>query len=189
MLKNKRLILASASPRRYELLKALGFEFEVVSPDVDESESGDAASIVRALALKKAAAVSETHNNALVVAADTLVSADGQILGKPVNRERAYEMLRFLSGREHSVLTGVCLMDADTMKYDLRAEITRVRFRELTDAEIYAYIDTGEPMDKAGAYAIQGFAKAFVEGYDGSYENIIGFPSRLFLEMYESFTI
>lgn len=189
MRKSKRLILASASPRRYELLKALGFEFDVISPDVDESESGDVISIVKTLAHKKAAAVSETLNDALVVAADTLVSIDGKILGKPESREHAYEMLRLLSGRAHEVLTGICLMDADTHKFDLRAEISRVRFRDLTDDEIYAYIATGEPMDKAGAYAIQGLAKVFVEGYDGSYENIIGFPSDLFIEMYNGFVI
>lgn len=181
------MILASASPRRHALLKALGLPFTIHSPDVDETAYGAPEEIVEQLALRKASAVAEAEADAWIVAADTIVYIDGMVLGKPHSADDARDMLARLSARAHDVYTGICLMDADTRAYDLRAARTRVWFRALTRGQIDEYIDTGEYADKAGAYAIQGGARAFVERYEGSYENIIGFPTGDFLDMYERF--
>lgn len=171
-----RLILASASPRRHALLGRMGYVFETCSPDVDEHVEGHAQDIVRTLAGRKARAAAEQFVSGVIIASDTLVSLDGCALGKPVDEQEAYTMLRALSGREHEVFTGVCLMDAEDGRQLVEAVRTGVRFRSLSDAEICAYIQTGEPMDKAGAYGIQGGAGAFVEALDGSFENVMGFP-------------
>lgn len=182
-----RLVLASGSPRRRELLAKLGFTFEVHASDVDENISGLPRDMVATLALRKASATARQEKDGWIIAADTLVSLDDQPLGKPANQAEAHAMLRALSGRTHDVFTGVCLMDAVSRVYDLRVSASHVRFRPLTDCEIDAYISTGEPMDKAGAYAIQGGAAPFVEKYEGSYDNIVGFPTQVFMEMYEHF--
>ena len=170
------LILASGSPRRRELLGRMGYEFQICSPDVDEHVSGHARDIVRTLAVRKARAAAERFDHGVIIASDTLVSLDGAPLGKPADADDARRMLRALSGREHEVFTGVCLIDAQTGMEEAQADRTGVRFRPLTDAEIDAYVATGEPMDKAGAYGIQGGAGAFVEGLEGSFENVMGFP-------------
>ena len=177
------LILASGSPRRRELLGRMGYEFQICSPDVDEHVSGHARDIVRTLAVRKARAAAERFDRGVIIAADTLVSLDGAPLGKPADADDARRMLRALSGREHEVFTGVCVIDAQTGMEEAQADRTGVRFRPLTDAEIDAYVATGEPMDKAGAYGIQGGAGKFVESLDGSYENVMGFPVRLVGEM------
>ena len=182
-----RLVLASGSPRRRELLTKLGFEFVIHSSDVDETVEGLPQDMVRTLALRKANATANLETDGWIIAADTLVALDDRALGKPENAEDAKKMLRSLSGRSHDVFTGVCLMDAKTRKYDLRVVGSKVYFRVVTDDEIDEYIATGEPMDKAGAYAIQGIASKFITGYDGSYENIVGFPTQVFMEMYENF--
>ena len=171
-----RLILASGSPRRRELLGKMGYSFETCSPDVDEHVTGHARDIVYALAERKARAGAKHYDAGILIASDTLVSLDGAPLGKPEDADDARRMLRALSGREHEVFSGVCVMDVATGRHVTRAVRTGVTFRELTDAEIDAYIATGEPMDKAGAYAIQGGAGAFVTGLDGSFENVMGFP-------------
>lgn len=170
------LILASGSPRRRELLGRMGYEFQICSPDVDEHVSGHARDIVRTLAVRKARAAAERFDRGVIIASDTLVSLDGAPLGKPADADDARRMLRALSGREHEVFTGVCVIDAQTGMEEAQVDRTGVRFRPLTDAEIDAYVATGEPMDKAGAYAIQGGAGAFVESLDGSFENVMGFP-------------
>ena len=175
---NKKLILASGSPRRRELLAKMGYVFEICAPDVDEHVSGHASDIVYTLAQRKAKAAAAHYADGVIIASDTLVSLDGAPLGKPADAADARAMLKALSDREHEVFTGVCVLDAATGQSETRAVRTGVTFRDLTDAEIDAYIATGEPMDKAGAYAIQGGAGAFVTGCDGSYTNVIGLPTE-----------
>lgn len=183
-----RLILASASPRRRELLMKLGYEFDIVAPDADESAGGDIHERVKRLAYKKALAARKSVTSGIIVGADTLVALDGDALGKPENAADAARMLRALSGREHDVLTGICLMDARTGEYALDYEKSVVTFDVLTDEWIAGYIASGEPMDKAGAYAIQGGAGERVVSLKGSYDNVMGFPTRLFTVMYDKFT-
>ncbi len=183
----KRLILASGSPRRRELLSRMGYTFEICTPDVDEHVSGHASDIVFTLAQRKANAAAERFDDGVIVASDTLVSLDGAPLGKPEDADDARRMLAALSGREHEVFTGVCVIDASTGISETRSVRTGVTFRALTAEEIDAYIATGEPMDKAGAYAIQGGAGAFVSGLDGELENVIGFPVVEVREMLSHF--
>lgn len=171
-----RLILASGSPRRRELLAGMGYTFEIIKPDVDEDVPGRARDVVGILSRRKAEAVARNVDDGVIIASDTLVSLDGEALGKPADEADAHRMLRMLSGRTHEVFTGVTVIDAARGIEETRVVRTGVKFRDLSDGEIDAYIRTGEPMDKAGAYAIQGGAGAFVESYDGSYENVIGFP-------------
>jgi len=171
-----RLILASGSPRRRELLSRMGYEFEIQVPDVDENVSGKAKDIVAILSRRKAMAVAEQNENGIIIASDTLVSLNGEVLGKPIDEADAFRMLKTLSGNTHEVYTGVTIMDAASGKCETRSVRTGVCFRELSDDEINSYIASGEPMDKAGAYGIQGGAGKFVEKLDGSYENVIGFP-------------
>ena len=173
---NKPLILASGSPRRRELLAKMGYTFEICAPDVDEHVQGHARDIVLTLAGRKARAAAAHCRRGIIIASDTLVSLDGAPLGKPEDEADAKRMLRALSGREHEVFTGVCVMDAESGENEIRAVRTGVTFRALTDGEIDVYIATGEPMDKAGAYAIQGGAAPFVEKLDGEFENVVGFP-------------
>lgn len=173
-----RLILASGSPRRRELLENLGVRDLVIRPAKGEErapQNASPAEIVMALARQKAAEIAPTAEKGdTVIAADTIVWSDGLVLGKPGNAARAKEMLRSLSGRAHSVFTGVCVISGDTVLCE--AEESRVFFRTLTDAEIDAYIATGEPMDKAGAYGAQGIASLFVERIEGDFFNVMGLP-------------
>lgn len=172
----KKIILASASPRRKELLATAGVEFEVLVSDADETIPEGTLPVDAAMltAEKKALAVAGKCTGAVVIGADTIVVLDGRILGKPKDEADAKAMLRFLSGREHEVITGVCLTDgAKTKKF---AKVSKVRFYELTDEEIAAYVATNEPMDKAGAYGIQGRGCVLVESIEGDYFNIVGLP-------------
>ncbi len=172
------LILASASPRRRELLAQLGVEYICKPADIDETpyadESPDA--YVRRMALEKAGAARRRHpdSGAWVLAADTTVVVDGAVLGKPQGKEDALRMLAVLSGRAHVVMTAVCLMGASAESTVLVK--TRVQFIPLTRPECEAYLESGEAWDKAGAYGIQGLAGAFVAGIDGSYSNVVGLP-------------
>ena len=184
---NKPLILASGSPRRRELLSRMGYVFETCAPDVDEHVEGHARDVVVTLAQRKARAAAEHYARGVIIASDTLVSLDGRPLGKPEDAAEAKRMLRALSGREHEVFTGVCMLDAETGASETRAVRTGVAFRELTDREIDDYVATGEPMDKAGAYAIQGGAGKFVGALDGELENVIGFPVAEVREMLRHF--
>lgn len=181
------LILASGSPRRRELLARMGYAFEICAPDVDERVSGHARSVVAELARRKARAAAARCVRGLIIASDTLVSLDGAPLGKPADAADARAMLAALSGREHEVFTGVCLLDAQTNRCECRVVRTGVRFRDVSAKEIDDYIATGEPMDKAGAYAIQGGAGAFVAALDGSFENVMGFPVDDVREMLSHF--
>jgi len=167
------LILASASPRRRELLATLGLDFSVVVPEIDETPLPDEKprAFAERLAEEKAGAA---DGKGRVVAADTIVVQKETILGKPVDAAHAREMLRALSGAAHEVVTGVCIKTASrTVVFSV---VTQVVFRILEDAEIEDYIATGEPMDKAGAYAIQGGAAHMVRSINGSYTNVVGLP-------------
>jgi septum formation protein len=175
------LILASASPRRRELLAGLGLRFTVRAADVDETpRAGEPpAGYVLRLAREKAAAVAQSGSGEeWVLAADTTVVVDGEILGKPLDDEDARRMLRRLSGREHEVLTGVALLEsrgAETREAS-HVETSRVRMAALRESDIAWYAATGEPRDKAGAYAIQGLGALFVEAVSGNYSNVVGLP-------------
>ena len=178
------LILASASPRRAELLRTAGIAFDVRHADVDETvhRGEDARTYVRRVAEAKATAVlGSAERGSAVLAADTVVVGGDRILGKPRDTADARAMLTSLSGKCHLVLTGVCLANADGDKPTLRTGVvqTTVEFSRLTDEEIDWYVASGEPMDKAGAYAIQGLASRFITRIDGSYSNVVGLPVAL----------
>ena len=168
------LILASRSPRRCELLTRMGISFETDAADVDESSALPAPDTVCLLSRRKAAAVASRHPGRFILGADTLVAVDGQSLGKPADEADAARMLKALSGRDHRVFTGVTVARGGRVLSDY--EETAVHFRPLTEREIAAYIATGEPMDKAGAYGIQGCASLFVRGIEGDYFNVVGLP-------------
>ncbi len=178
------IILASGSPRRKELMELAGYRFSVEVSDADEAvNETEPGRMVEELALRKAAAVAGLHNkkeeNVLVIGADTVVILEGRVLGKPEDEAHAASMLRDLSGRVHQVYTGVALLEVKEgriVKTNRFHECTGVRMREITDEEIEAYIRTGEPMDKAGAYGIQGRAAIFVSGIEGDYYNVVGLP-------------
>ncbi|MBE6758685.1 MAG: septum formation protein Maf [Ruminococcaceae bacterium] len=173
------LFLASASPRRRELIAAIGIPFVCASPEADETvpegtPPRDAALLIARRKAEAARSMSESEGR-IIVSADTIVVVDGQIFGKPSDRQHAASMLRTLSGREHQVMTGVCVILPDGTT-DSFCECTGVRFYPLSDEEIERYIDSGEPMDKAGAYGIQGIGKLLVEGVSGDYFNVVGLP-------------
>ena len=181
------LILASASPRRQDLLRAAGIDFEVVPAHIDESPLP--AELPRAyaerLAREKALAVLLHRPEAFVLGADTIVVVDDVILGKPADISDAVHMLHMLSGRTHEVVTGVCLAGATDGKhlFDVRSETTRVAMCQLSDEEIQNYVSTDEPMDKAGAYAIQGMASRWIPRIEGDYTNVVGLPVALVFRM------
>ena len=170
-----KLILASQSPRRRELLGLLGIPFEIRVPNADETmdPTGEPAQQVALVSRRKAEATPR-EEDAVVVAADTIVVCDGTILGKPKDPEDAVRMLRLLSGRTHQVMTGLTVLYQD--KVCSHTEVTQVTFRELSDSEILGYVRSGEPMDKAGAYGIQGGAALFAQGICGDYYNVVGLP-------------
>lgn len=172
----REIILASASPRRRELMSKAGYEFEVVTSDVDENiDVCDARLLVKELAVLKACDVAKKcGKKALVIGADTVVCINGEILGKPKDWRDAKRMLRMLSAKAHQVYTGVCVCDSKTGKVVCESVRTDVIFKRMSKRDIRAYIASREPMDKAGAYAIQGGAKKFIRGYVGSYENVVG---------------
>jgi septum formation protein len=172
------LILASSSPRRKELLQSLGLKFEVAVKPVSEEVTAamDPGAVVEMLSLRKAQAVARTREHGLVIGSDTVVVHNGEILGKPENAQHAKEMLVKLQGNAHYVYSGVAIIDATTGKQEVTHQKTKVILKSMTTAEIEAYVSTGEPMDKAGAYAIQGVASIFVAGIEGCYFNVVGLP-------------
>src|SRR3989454_235293 len=181
------LVLASGSPRRRQLLEMLGLPFRVVLPEVDETyrnSEAPEAYVVR-LARKKATAVAAREPGELVLGADTTVVVRGEVLGKPSSPDEAAAMLARLRGRTHQVLSGVALAAGDRVEHAL--DVTDVTFRPLDDATITAYVATGEPMDKAGAYAVQGRGAMLVEGIRGDFFGVMGLPLRLVLELLERF--
>lgn len=177
------LILASKSPRRSEILKTAGYDFVIRVADADETipEGTSPEDAVVLLAARKAMAVDRADNET-VLGADTIVVLDDKILGKPKDREDAFNMLKNLSGRVHSVFTGVCIVEKG--KSMTLCEETKVEFMPLTDEEIYTYIDTNDCYDKAGAYGIQGYASKFVRGINGDYFNVVGLPISAIYEKF-----
>ena len=175
-------VLASASPRRKELLKVMGLDFDIVVSNADEDSISKDIPVelyVQELALLKAGAAAKEvlkNKNIVVISADTIVTLDGEILGKPADSEAAYKMLRNLSGRVHEVYTGYCVMRIADGKTVCNSVRTSVHFKEIDDEKINAYISSGEPMDKAGAYGIQGRGTLLINKIDGDYFNVVGLP-------------
>ncbi len=187
MEENRRIILASASPRRAELLQHITEDFEIIPSQEEEliDEVLDHHELVMELARVKAVSVLKKHPEALVIGSDTIVAVDNLVLGKPKDTEDAFNMLRLLSGRSHYVYTGVCL--AKKGKLEQFYSRTEVFFASLTDAEIRRYLATGEPFDKAGAYGIQGRASTFCERIDGDYFTVMGLPVAMLYKKLEEF--
>lgn len=174
------LILASASPRRAELLRALGLEFSIVTQPTEEAHHEDftARELCLVNAYRKARAVAKLHPQALVLGADTLVYLGTTLYGKPADRADARRMLRELAGHTHQVVTGVCLLHLERHRCQLFAETTHVTFKPLTDAQVVAYLAAIQPLDKAGAYAIQDNGDQIVERISGSFSNVVGLPQE-----------
>lgn len=179
------IILASASPRRAQLLSQVGVDFRVVVSEVDETivPGLPPVELVVELAKQKAQAVAQGLDTGLVIGADTLVIADGRILGKPASEAEATDMLRQLSGKNHTVATGVAVVKANTGEVAAGVETTEVWFRTLSETEISAYVASGEPLDKAGAYGIQGRGALLVSRLEGCFFNVVGLPLVKLLEL------
>lgn len=171
-----KVILASKSPRRIELLSLLGIDFETIPADIDETidSNNDLTKEIEKLSYKKANHIYQNNKDSLVIGADTIVRIGGQVLGKPKTHEQAKQMLKLLSNNTHEVITGVTIINKDNI--DTFSKNAKVTFAPLTDKEIEEYIQTNEPMDKAGAYAIQGIGAKFVKSIDGDYYTIMGLP-------------
>ncbi len=187
----EKIILASSSPRRKELLHLIGVSFTVTPSNVNEvvEEGVLSSQIVEQLALLKARAVSASHKEGIIIGADTIVVFNGEILGKPNSKKEAHRMLKRLQGNTHEVFSGVAVLNALTGKYLVSHQVTKVYMKTLTDDEINAYIDTNEPMDKAGSYGIQGIGALFIEKIDGDYFNVVGLPLSLLSKLLTSFGI
>lgn len=185
-----RVVLASKSPRRSEILGGLGLKFEVITKDIVENSSFcEPHEYVMDIARQKGAAVAESINekDALIISADTVVVLDNEIFGKPKSQEDAKAMLKKLQGRSHNVLTAVSLIYNGKTLTDY--EKTAVCFGQMTDEDIAKYVATNEPMDRAGSYAVQGLASVYIDGIDGCYFNVVGFPTRLFYKMLKRLNI
>lgn len=178
-----KLILASGSPRRSEIMQSVGWGFTKAPPDIDESQRDNESpsDYVLRLAREKAEAVADSHPGELILAADTTVVIDDEIIGKPVDEEDARRMIRMLSARWHEVLTGVAIAKNGTTEVGLQS--TRVKFAPLSDEEVNFLVAKGDPLDKAGAYAVQAQAALFIEAIDGDYWNVVGLPISLVYRM------
>lgn len=180
------LVLASRSPRRFDLLTGMGFEFEVI-PAGEEAERGvthhDPFALPEMIARRKCSAVADDHPDSIVVAADTMVILDGEILNKPVSDDEARRFLSRLSGRTHTVITGVAVQRRSDGVDLAASEKTLVTFRELGEEEIVNYVATGEGRDKAGSYAVQGLGASLVRSIDGCFYNVVGLPVALLCEL------
>jgi len=174
----RHIILASASPRRQQLLSILGVEFTVEPSFIEEKMDTtlDFGELVGSMALQKARAVAKKHDEGLIIGADTIVVLGKDILGKPKTPEKARKMLFALSGKWHKVYTGIAIIDINSNKYIVDFEESKVKFKELNELEVEHYLDTGEPMDKAGSYGIQGKGALLIEKIEGCYYNIVGLP-------------
>jgi septum formation protein len=179
MIKLPKLVLASGSPRRAEILNSVGWEFEKDVPDIDESERpGESPEdYVMRLAASKSEVIAERHPNEIVLGADTTVVIDGQIVGKPIDAADARRMIKMLSGNWHEVLTGIAISRKGSSLIDLQR--TRVKFAQMKDDEIAFLVENGDPLDKAGAYAVQAQAALFIEKIEGDYWNVVGLPVSL----------
>lgn len=190
MTNNKaKLVLASSSPRREAILKQLKLKFTIVPGKIDENEftEKDPDKLVKKLALEKAKSVSDLVEDALIIAADTIVVLEDKILGKPESSAEAKRQLKLLSGKEHQVITGIAVLSSETGEVYVENNITLVKMLSLTDEKIDKYINTGEPLDKAGSYGIQGFGGLFVEGIKGSYYSVVGLPIHQLAEILDKF--
>ncbi|MFA5926577.1 MAG: Maf family protein [Patescibacteria group bacterium] len=185
----KTLILASTSPRRKEILEKSGLDFVTEASDFEEDMSLDLtpADLVKQLSLGKAKAVADKHRDAVVIGSDTIISFNNKILGKPHTAEWAKEMLTELRGQQHSVWTGYSIIDTDSGKSVSKSVEARVFFKHLSSQEIDDYIETGEPIDKAGAYAIQGIGKSLIDHIEGDFYTIMGLPLQNVLEDLKQF--
>ena len=173
----RKLVLASASPRRRELLSKIGLDFEVIPSSYDEKLDNDIFSYekIKKIALCKAQdIVNKVCKDTIIISADTVVVLDGKILGKPHSKQEAFDMIASLSGKTHEVITAIAMIEVKTNKTICRAKSTKVKFRDIDSVEIEHYISTDEPYDKAGAYAAQGLAAIFVEKIDGCFNNVVG---------------
>lgn len=182
----KKIILASTSPRRQQILSNLNLDYTVISPSYDETKFNLSPNpdSIELLSLNKAKSVCDKITvSALVIGADTVVIYENKILGKPKDREEAYEMLRLLSGKTHYVMTGVAIKDTGNGREYMSHDITYVTFNELSDYQIYNYIDNMKPYDKAGSYGIQELPEDFVKKIDGEIDNVIGFPTKILIKM------
>lgn len=181
-----KIILASSSPRRKQLLSEMGLSFEVIAPTFDEAEFSlkPYSSSIEKLSLQKAKSISKNLTvSALVISADTVVICDDIIMGKPKNRDHAYLMLKQLSGKIHKVITGIAVVDALTKKEYTASDVTYVSFNNLSDLDIYNYIDTCQPFDKAGAYGIQELPENFIKKIDGEFDNVVGLPTKILINL------
>ncbi|MBN1367680.1 MAG: septum formation inhibitor Maf [Dehalococcoidales bacterium] len=187
----KKIILASGSPRRKELLEKIGLKFEVEAGDIEEDLNVGLPprELAEKLSLQKAQAAAEKYPDAIIIAADTIGVFEGKIIGKPHAATEAKKMLSMLSGKSHLVITGYTIIDTETRKTVTKSIETKVYFRKLTKAEIDAYVKTGEPLDKAGAYAIQGLGALIVEKIEGDYYNVIGLPLSSLTESLREFGV
>jgi septum formation protein len=176
--RKRKIILASGSPRRRELLQNLGLDFSVENSGFQEEpvERLNLEQQAEQLAAGKAKAAAANHPDAVIIAADTFGVIDGRVIGKPENAAQAREMLKMLSGKSHRVISGIAVIDTASQFVDTQAVATTVYFKELNNAEIDRYVATGEPLDKAGAYAVQGLGALLVERIEGDYYNVVGLP-------------
>lgn len=183
---NKKIILASASPRRKNLLESLKLDFEIIPADIEENIDQDNFSpeLIEELALEKARYIAQKIDYpAVIIGADTVVVIDNHILGKPENNEEAFKMLKKLSGNTHKVISAIAVIDNQLNIEKTEHVISEVKFRQISDIEIDEYIKTGEPADKAGAYAIQGTGSKFISSINGCYENIVGLSTPKLAEL------
>lgn len=187
----KQIILASASPRRKEILEKTGLKFLVDAGSYEEDMGlpMEPHNLARFLSKEKAKAVAVKHKNALIIAADTIVILKGEVLGKPHTAEESMRMLSMLNGRTHSVITGFTVIDTGSNKKISRSVETRVTFSKLTEDEIKAYVKSGEPLDKAGAYGVQGLGAVIVKRIEGDYFNVMGLPISCLTEALKKFGV
>lgn len=185
----KRFVLASNSPRRIALLKLLGYHYEVIPHEIEECVSSGVppAELVQNLAFLKANDVARRVNDGIIIGVDTVILHNKDIFGKPKDTHDARRMLSMLSNSEHEIISGICIIDMPSKRKLLRIGRTHIKMRNITEEEIDGYVKSGEPMDKAGAYAIQGEGRKFVEAICGSYSNAVGMPLELVQEMLNNF--
>lgn len=185
----KRLVLASNSPRRIALLLSLGYHFDIIPHTIEEHFPCDIlpSEVVQHLAFLKAKDVARGVNNAIIISADTLVVHNKGVLGKPMDTQDAKRILSLLSNSEHDIISGVCILEMPSEKKLLRIARTHIKMKCIAKEDIDAYIRSGEPMDKAGAYAIQGEGRKFIEKIEGSYSNAVGLPLEIVQEMLNNF--
>ncbi len=186
-MKKTKIILASGSPRRVELLARLGLVFETLPADIDETidEQSKPVTFTRNMAFLKAEAITRIEKKYTVIGADTTVEIDGKVMGKPENKERAFEMLCRLNGKSHNVITAIAVINSEKSVQETGYKVTKVKFDKVSEKSILEYINTGEPFDKAGAYAIQGKGSFLIRSFNGCYNNVVGLPLCLLIDLFK----